>query len=188
MHKIYKVVSTVLVISALSAFVGCNKDEAPIVNNSEKIKNLKVSNSDDDSWLNLKLYFDGSADEKKANVVKEERLIKKEELIGEIIMQELIKGPSVGSQLKPVFPKETKLLSFSIKDRIAYINLSSNVKYKMTAIREEACLRSIALSLTELKSVDKVKILIDNKSVDALGGNFNISKPFNNDDINGMKK
>lgn len=187
MHKIYKLVSTVLVISALSTFVGCNKDEAPIVNNSEKIKNLKVSNSDD-SWLDLKLYFDGSADEKKANVIKEERIIKKEELIGEIIMQELIKGPSVGSQLKPVLPKETKLLSFSIKDGIAYINLSSNVKYKMTSIREEACLRSIALSLAELKSVEKVKILIDNKSVDVLGGNFNISKPFNNEDINGMKK
>jgi len=57
----------------------------------------------------------------------------------------------------------------------------------MTAIREEACLRSIALSLTELESVDKVKILVDSKNVDTLGGNFNISKPYNNNDITLIK-
>jgi spore germination protein GerM len=57
----------------------------------------------------------------------------------------------------------------------------------MTLGREEACLRSIALSLTELQSIDKVKIMVENKNIESLGGNFNISKPFNNDDINLIK-
>lgn len=183
MGKINKLILVILIVSVLSLLIGCSNN-VPFVNNGEKIKNLKVSKSDsNDEWFKLNLYFDGSADEKKAETIKEERLINKEELMGEIIIQELIKGPSVGSQLKPIFPKGTKLLSFSIKDKIAYINLSSNAKYKMTAIREEACLRSIALSLTELESVDKVKILVDSKNVDTLGGNFNISKPYNNNDV-----
>lgn len=187
MKKIYKLFSVILIIASLVVLSGCeNKNEA-LVNNNEKLKTLKLPNSDE-TYINLDVYFDGSKDEKEIKVMKEERIIKREELIGEIIIQELIKGPSVESQLKPIFHKDTKLMSFSIKESIAYVNLSEAARFKMSAAKEEACLRSIVLSLTQLSSIDKVKILVDNKSVDTLGGNFDISKAFGEEDIAKIKK
>lgn len=189
MHKRYKLLLVILVISTLLSLAGCKKNQVPMVNNSEKIKELKISDSaeSNEDWLRVNVYFDGSIDETKAQSVKEERVLNREELVGEVIVQELIKGPSLKSKLKPIFSKDTKLLSFSIKDKIAYVNLNSNATHNMTAIREEACLRSIALSLTQLETVDKVKILIDSKNIDSLGGNFDISKPFSNEDISSIK-
>lgn len=187
MKRLFKLLLAILIVTTLITLIGCGKQDKPIVKSNEKIKNLKLVNSDED-WINIEVYFDGSVDEKKAEVMKEERVIKEEELLGEVIMQELIKGPSIKSQLKPIFPKEAKLLSFSIKDKIAYVNLSSDVRYNMTIAREEACLRSIVLSLTQLKSVEKVKIVVENKNIGTLGGNFNIEKPFAINDINSMRK
>lgn len=186
MRKIYKGFLIILTMISLATLTGCGKENQANVNNAEKIKKLKLANSDD-AYLNLNIYFDASKNESEVDVVKEERIIQKDELVGEVIMQQLIKGPSVKGKAKPIFPKNTRILSFSIKDNIAYVNLSSNVRYQMTLAREEACLRSIALSLSELQSIDKVKILVENKNIESLGGNFNISKPFNNNDINFMK-
>ncbi|KYH28711.1 MULTISPECIES: GerMN domain-containing protein [Clostridium] len=188
MKKIYKlfliVVSTVFLSFTLLGCVNKNKE---LVKDNKKLKTLKLPNSDE-TCINLDVYFDGSKSENEVKVLKEERIIEKEELIGETIMQELIKGPSVKSQLKPVFHKDTKLISFSIKDGIAYVNLSKEAKFNMSAAKEEACLRSIVLSLTQLSSINKVKILVDNKSVDSLGGNYDISKAFSHEDISKIKK
>lgn len=186
MKKLYKSFLIILIMINLVSLTGCGKENKVNTSNTEKIKKLKLDNSDD-AYLNLNIYFDASKSENEIGVAKEERIIQKDELIGEVIMQQLIKGPSVKSKSKPVFPNNARILSFSIKDNIAYVNLSSNVRYQMTLGREEACLRSIALSLTELQSIDKVKIMVENKNIESLGGNFNISKPFNNDDINLIK-
>lgn len=188
MSRISKVFLIIVMIASLVIGVtGCGNNEEALVNDNEKIKELKIANSDD-NWMHLNVYFDGSKNNKEVNVIKEERLLKLEELMGKVIIQELIKGPSVESKLKPILHKDTKLLSFSIKDGTAYINLSPEAKYDMSAAREEACLRSIVLSLTQLESINKVKILIDNASVETLGGNFNISKAFGITDIENIKK
>lgn len=187
MKKIYKLFSVILITASLVVLSGCGNKNETLVKNNEKLKTLKLPNSDE-TYINLDVYFDGSKDEKEIKVIKEERIIKREELIGEIIIQELIKGPSVESQLKPIFHKDTKLMSFSIKEGIAYVNLSEAARFKMSVAKEEACLRSIVLSLTQLSSIDKVKILVDNKSVDTLGGNFDISKAFGEEDIAKIKK
>ncbi|MCY6485250.1 GerMN domain-containing protein [Clostridium aestuarii] len=188
MRKIFNVFLLVLVILGVISFVGCTKKNKAVANSNEKIMKKLSLDDTNEAYLNLNLYFDGSENDSKAEVGKEERIILKEELIGEIIMQELIKGPSMESQLKPIFPKDVRLISVSIKDKIVYVNLSAEAKNLMEITREEACLKSLTLSLTQLESVDKVKILIDNKNVDVLGGNFDISKPFSVEDITNMKK
>ncbi|KEI02786.1 hypothetical protein ADU80_04385 [Clostridium botulinum] len=191
MKKVYKI-CLILIICILASltiiFVGCSDKEKASINANDKLKTLKLSDSDKDCCINLDVYFDASKSEDKVEVLKEERIIKKEELLGELIMQELIKGPSKNSNLKPVFPNETKVLSFSINENIAYINLSQNAQYKMTQSREKACLEGIVLSLTQIESIHKVKILINNKNVEFLGGNYDVSKPFGKDDIDKMKK
>ncbi|MCD3195095.1 GerMN domain-containing protein [Clostridium botulinum C] len=191
MKKVYKM-RLILIIciwtSLTIILAGCSNKGKASINANDKLKTLKLSDSDKACCINLNVYFDASKSEDKVQVLKEERIIKKEELLGELIMQELIKGPSKNSNLKPIFPTETKLLSFSINENIAYINLSPNAQYKMTPSREKACLEGIVLSLTQIESIHKVKILINNKDVEFLGGNYDVSKPFGKDDISKIKK
>lgn len=174
-------------IFSTSILAGCEKKDKLSISSKEKIENINLPKEKNQA-IDLDIYFDASENDKSTEIAKEERLIQKEELIGEIIMQELIKGPSSAGKLKPVLPKDTKLLSFSIKDGIAYVNLSREAKVKMPQAKEETCLKSIAASLTQLNSVKTIKILVESQDVDTLGGNYNISKPFGKDDIDARKK
>jgi len=183
MKKTIKILLSSLLIVSTVAFFGCEKKDTKSVTNKEKLENLKLP-LEKDGFIQLGIYFDGTKDgSDNMQVVKDERLINKEELIGETIMQELIKGPTLKSELKPILPKETRILSFSIIDNIAYVNLSKEAKTNMTELREKTCLESIVASLTQLSSVKKVKITMENKDIDTLGGNFDISKPFGKDEV-----
>lgn len=178
-------VSSAIIISTI-VFAGCEKKDNISINNNEKLKNITLPNQKDQS-IDLALYFDSSTKDK-AEIAKEERLVNKEELIGEIIMMELIKGPSNVSSLKPIFPKGTRLLSFSIKDGIAYVSLSSEVMSLMTPAKEEAALRAVLNSLTQLPSITKVKLMVDNKDVKSIGSSYDVSKPFGKEDIENILK
>lgn len=149
----------------------------------EKLENVKEATNE--ASTDIAVYFGSKEDN--AEIVKEERLVSNEELVGEIIMQELIKGPTVGSESKAVLPKETRLLNFSINEGVAYINLSNEAVFEMTQVQEERLLKSITSSMSQLVSVEKVMITVNNEGIETLGGNFNISKPFNANDINSIK-
>ncbi|MBU3110583.1 GerMN domain-containing protein [Clostridium lacusfryxellense] len=187
MRKAIKILLCSMLIVSTVAFSGCEKKDTKSVTNKEKLENLKLPLEKDDI-IQLNIYFDGTKDGDEVEVVKDERIINKEELIGETIMQELIKGPTVKSELKPILPKETRLLSFSIKDNIAYVNLSNEARINMEKKKEESCLEGIATSLTQLPSVQKVKITIGNDGIDTIGGNFNISKPFSKGELIPVEK
>lgn len=176
----------IIVIGALSLFEFETKDKNSALS-KEKFQKINNSSDKEQSFIDIDLYFDGSEKNKESKVVKEERVISKEELYGEAIMRELIKGPSVVSDCKAILPKETKVISFSIKDGIAYINLSGEAQTKMSKEQEKTTLMCIANSLTQLKSVTKIMITIDNKNIDSLGGNYNISKPFTKQDVDKLK-
>ena len=187
MKKVIKILLCSLLVISTVAFFGCEKKDSKSVTNKEKLENLKLP-LEKDGFIQLGIFFDGSKDSTNVQVVKDERIINKEELIGETIMQELIKGPTVKSELKPILSKETRLLSFSIKDNIAYVNLSKEAKIKMSEVKEKSCLEGIVASLTQLPSVEKVKITMENKDIDTIGGNFDISKPFSKGELKLIKK
>lgn len=187
MKKVLKMFFYSMIIVSLSTFSGCNKKSAMNLSNESKIKKITLPN-EKDNFIDLTLYFDSSTDDKNVQISKDLRSIPKEELLGEVIMQELIKGPSVKGELKPIFPKGTRLLNFSIKDGIAFVNLSRDAINAMPPAREEACLKSIIFSLTQLSSIQKVKIQIENKDVEYLGGNFIISNPLGKDDLENARK
>ncbi|APH15043.1 sporulation and spore germination family protein [Clostridium sporogenes] len=175
-----------LIISSVF-FISCEKKDSISINNKDKIKNITLHN-EKNNLVDLNLYFDSTNNSNNAEITKEERIIKKDELLGQFIIGELIKGPSVNNSLKPIFPKETRLLSFSIKNNIAYVNLSSEAYYSMTADKEEAYLKSIIWSLTELPSIKKVKLFIENKDMSSLSKNFKFDEPIGRDDITKINK
>ena len=187
MKKAMKMIVCVMLVVSTMAFLGCEKKDKKSVTNNEKLENLKLPLGKDD-FIQFSIYFDGSKDGTEVQVVKDDRLINKEDLIGETIMQEIIKGPTVISELKPILPKETRLLSFSIKEGIAYVNLSKEAKVDMSLVKEKSCLEGIVASLTQLPSVQKVKIIIESKDVNTIGGNFDISRPFGTGEITPIKK
>ena len=187
MKRAMKMIVCVMLVVSTMAFLGCEKKDKKSVTNNEKLENLKLPLGKD-YFIQFSIYFDGSKDGTEVQVVKDDRLINKEDLIGETIMQEIIKGPTVISELKPILPKETRLLSFSIKEGIAYVNLSKEAKVDMSLVKEKSCLEGIVASLTQLPSVQKVKIIIESKDVDTIGGNFDISRPFGKGEITPIKK
>ncbi len=177
-----KIVSLVLAFMIPLSLGACKKEVNQSKANMEKLKTVSLP-GEDESSLQLKLYFDSSKDEKSSEIAAEDRNVKKEELLGELIITELIKGPSRVSGLKPVLPSKAKLLGFSIKDNIAYVDFSPEASSPMTAKKEEICLKAIASSLTQLPSVKKVKILINHGDIKSLGGHYDMSKPFSVEDI-----
>lgn len=172
-----------ITIFSTVGLTGCkNKD---IISSGDKEKQIALSKEKENA-LDLNIYFGSSNNS--VGLSKEQRVIKKDELLGETIINEIIKGPTVKSNLNAVLPKDTKLLSFSIKDNTAYVNFSKEANIPMNAYKEETCLKSIVFSLTELPSIQKVKIFIDNKDIDIWGNNFNLTSPLGKDTISNAKK
>ncbi|EDK32195.1 GerMN domain-containing protein [Clostridium kluyveri] len=172
---------SILILSA------CDKKDNLSINNNEKEKIIALS-KETDNLLDLNIYFNSSKDPNTVEISKESRIIKKDELFAETIINELIKGPSVKSNLTPILPKNTRIISMSIKDNIAYLNLSEEANIEMTSIKEETCLKSIVFSLTQISTINKVKISINNKDSGIWSNNFDLSKPIGKDDIENARK
>lgn len=186
MKRFIKPIICLILFTSIFYFSGCEKKDKLSKQNKEKIEKLTSLDGKEEN-LNLSLYFDTSTDPDKVELSQEERLINTNELLGELTLNELIKGPSVNSKLYPILPKETRLMSFSVESGIAYANFSKDILVKMSAKKEEACLKSIVWSLTALPNIEKVKFLVENNDIQTLGGNFNISKPIGKVDFENAK-
>lgn len=186
MKKALNLLINSLAIVSMLTLTSCEKADNFKLNNKEKEKKIVLS-KEKENIFDLNIYFASSKDNNSSELSKEERVLKKDEMLGETIINELIKGPSSKSNLKSILPKETRLLSFSIKDSIAYINLSKEANINMTDIQEELCIKSIIWSVTQISSVEKIKFLIENKDTDLWGGHFNLSKPIGKEDIEKVK-
>lgn len=136
-----------------------------------------------DGYISMDLYF---ANKDNTTLQKEERYINKEEMIGEQLVLELINGPSINNNINSVFPKDTKLISFSIKDSIAYVNFSNDI-IVIDKNAEGLALMSLSETLSQLPSVTKIQILLNSKISDTLAGGYNISKPYTSEQIDSLK-
>ena len=96
------------------------------------------------------------------------------------VLNQLIRGPK-RRELQPTIPKETKLLSISIKDGIAYVNLSKEFKSKHQGglIREAQTIDSVFLTLTQpmLGNIKKVQFLVEGEKLHSFAGYANFDKP-----------
>lgn len=172
-------------VSLVPVFLsGCEKKDTLTSLNNTKIENIKLPGTEDKAnYFQIDVYFDGTKDGQNAVVGKEQRLINKEDLLGTLIMQELIKGPSDTGQYNSILPKNTELLSLTIKDDIAYVNLSNDVLQIEKGEKEKALMLAIVKSLIQIPDVKKVQIQVENKIVDSLGGKYDVSKPFGEGNI-----
>lgn len=101
----------------------------------------------------------------------------------EAALRALIAGPAAGSPLKPVLPKETKVLGVTTQNWVARANFSADVKRLNVGSRGEAlAVAAITNTLTKFPEIERVQILIDGQTVETLAGHIDITKPLGRND------
>ncbi len=141
--------------------------EKPTSTATEK-KTVEVQNS------NIKLYFvvidsDGSVIRKQIT-----RTVPKNDSPLTTTLKLLLEGPNTTSSAEKncisLIPKNTKLLSARVQDRIAYLNFNENFEFNEVGIEGYiAQLMQIVYTSTEFSTVDSVQFLIEGKKKDYLG-------------------
>ncbi|OAT87102.1 GerMN domain-containing protein [Desulfotomaculum copahuensis] len=98
-------------------------------------------------------------------------------------MQELCRGPAPGSGLNPTIPPGTTLRNINIKDGLATVDFSRELKTRHGGGSTEELLTvySIVDTLTRFPSVRRVQILVDGKRLETLTGHMDISMPLERD-------
>ncbi len=109
----------------------------------------------------ITLYF---GDENAEFLVVERRNVEiaNNDTIEKVIMNELLKGPTVSGNIGTI-PAETKVLSIETKDKVCFVNLSKEFsdKHPGGTSAEKLTVYSIVNSLTELGTIDRVQFLIE---------------------------
>lgn len=82
-----------------------------------------------------------------------------EDDVAEIVLKELLKGPS-DSSLKAVIPDGTKLMDVDVEDGIALVNFSKDY-YDNDAATELLARFSVVNTLCEISGIQKIKIFVD---------------------------
>ncbi|QOR34271.1 GerMN domain-containing protein [Clostridium sp. 'deep sea'] len=143
-------------------------------------------------WLGLKmasyehicLYYPDSNGEwlecEQRRVLKVDKTLK-----ADMIMEELIKGPNKEGFFNPI-PEGTVLLplytekpKIKIENGLATVNLSYDFikNHPGGSTGEIMTLGAIVNSLTELKEISEVQLLINGEKYDSLAGHFSIREP-----------
>ena len=99
--------------------------------------------------------------------------------IAQSVIEEFFKGP-VGLQISEL-PKDVKLLGiYRDAERILYVDLSEEFRrnFQGDVLSEYLILKGIYESLTSnLDDVEDVKVLIEGREIETLGGHFYLSYP-----------
>ncbi len=136
--------------------------------------------------LPVSLYFaneDNTRLKKEIRYVPRSEGLKSVDDLASLIMEELIKGPSPESGLKPTIPKGTKLrskVSVDIGKATATVDLSKEFADNHPGDKnaERMTIYSIVNSLSEIKEIQGVKFLIEGKSRAEYKGGFQFDGVF----------
>ena len=125
------------------------------------------------------LYFQNKETKK---LQTEARMIDSKDLLKEPykeLLMLLIEGPK-NEQLERALPENTKINSVEFEKGTVTIDLSDEfIKASLDEFKEENMIYSIVNTLTELKEVSAVKILIDGEGKKKFdGGKISFDKPF----------
>ncbi|HLV10191.1 MAG TPA: LysM peptidoglycan-binding domain-containing protein [Halanaerobiales bacterium] len=113
-----------------------------------------------------------------AFLIPEERMIPVTHNLYTSVIEELIKGPVKTADTSiPLIP-ETRVLGIYVKDGIAHLNFSNEVRRASVGSMGEALLlNAIGNSLTEFREIKGVNILINGQSGDSIGGHIILNRP-----------
>ena len=109
-----------------------------------------------------------------------------------------LKEENYNNKLKPIIPKNTKLLDLSLDNNLLKINFSKEL-LEISPNMEEKLIESLIYSLTEIKDINSIMIFIEGKSLlklpnsnkrlpNILTRDYGINKIYNLNNINNTSK
>jgi len=165
---IRKILCSVLVFAVLAlALSGCSlwtKDSQPADDQTSTQDNTTGNNDENlqSSAIKLNLYFPTNDNEA---VIKEIReLSVKDGEVANAAVMALLEGPK-DSSLRNAFPEGTKLLSIKIEGNTATVDFSKQFNQVGGSVAEIVERVSLVNTLTDIKGIEKVKILIEGKDL-----------------------
>jgi hypothetical protein len=130
------------------------------------------------------LYF---VDKNFEQLVPEKREVVVEHKLERTLLEELIKGPE-NPELAATLPEDINIISVDTIEGLVYVNFSRDLPLKLREKgmkTEEAAIKSILYTLTELPEVKGVQILIEGDKQPTLAGYVNIREPLKREIITG---
>ena len=97
-----------------------------------------------------------------------------------LVVEELIKGPNAEG-VYPTINPDTKVASVIVKDGICYVNLDESFLIQKNEVTPEVTIYSIANSLAELNSVNKVQISVNGDNSILYREQFDLTSYFEQD-------
>lgn len=109
--------------------------------------------------------------------------ITKTPAIARSTLQELCRGPAPGSGLTPTIPPGAVIRDINIKNGLAIVNFSRELKTKHLggSSGELLTVYSIVNTLTQFPSVHRVQLLVEGERLETLTGHLDISQPLERD-------
>lgn len=191
MKKLIRLITIIMIMALL--FCSCSKNKDKETDAEEDLTPTSSLSIDEEeaAVLNEKvpviLYF---GDEQQTKLVKEIRYIniaeakKGAETLASIMVKELIAGPKAHG-LKSVIPEGTSLRGpVKIEDRVATVDLTKEFveKHPGGDTLAELSVYSIVNTLTELKDIERVKIIINGKETKNFAGKIKLDADFPRND------
>lgn len=166
-----------IILTMVMAIAGCGTaSKKPVPEKKTTVNPGAASTQEAKITERVRLYF---TDQSKQYLIPEPRVIiaQKAKMPAQVI-KELIRGPQVSGTVSTI-PPETRLMSVSVKNMIARVNLSQELvtQHEGGATSEKLTVYSIVNSLARLSGITRVQILIEGKTAKSPLGNIDLSKP-----------
>jgi len=189
--KALRLIAAIMAVLMAFLLCSCGKNKETIgeqltEEDLEPVSSI-VINEEEAAVLNEKvpicLYF---GDEQQSKLVKEIRYLDIDEAkkgastLASAIVKELISGPKAKG-LSPVLPEGVSLRSpVTLEGRVATVDLTKEFidNHPGGKTLEELAVYSIVNALTELKEIERVKIVINGKQAKNFKGNLELDKEF----------
>ncbi|OQA00194.1 MAG: Sporulation and spore germination [Planctomycetes bacterium ADurb.Bin412] len=178
LNKVQKVLLALVLVAAITAGILALQNSQPAGENSSTGPGPGAgSDKQGETARDLVLYF---SDDQAMYLLPERRKVAvgKGETTEQVIIKELIKGPSDPS-LKRTIPPETAILSLSVENGVASVDFSKGIqdsRYGGSA-GESMLIYSIVNSLAQLPEINQVQILVEGKKIESLYGHIGIIRP-----------
>lgn len=104
-------------------------------------------------------------------LVEEEHVVPETPAVAKAALEELIKGEPLDASLKPIIPKEAKILGIKIEDGMATVDFSREILQVNVGAQGEALgIYSIVNTLTQFPTIQKVQFLVEGKDKGEIDG------------------
>lgn len=180
------VVALAVVLMMGLFLTGCGKDPdntLPGDKNSGTAKNSgtpDISAQPTQEKKQVTLYF---GDKDAMYLVPENRTVdKKDGILEAAVVEELVNGPEKEGSV-PTMPEGTRVLSVTVVNGVAYVNLSKEFQTKHWggSAGEIMTIYSVVNTLTEIPGVEKVQFLLEGDKLESILGHMDTTIPIESD-------